>query len=123
MQESQLLNAVGQFYGEVYSQVMRFMPRIVGLVENQYDVSLNTAAVEELNRRVVHATLCSVAGELQRNEFVPGAMRYYVDDNGGIEAEIDDKVDPILGWISIVDDRGILKEFVTEPLPSNNYLE
>jgi len=123
MQESELLEVVGKFYGEVYSQVMRFMPRIVATVESDYDVNLDSAAVMELSRRVAHATLCSVAGELQRNEFSPGTVRYYVEDNGSFETEIDDKVDPILGWLSMVDDRGILKGFVTEPLPTSNYLE
>ena len=102
---------------------MRFMPRIVATVEADYDVNLDSTVVMEFSRRVVHATLCSVAGELQRNEFSSSTLRYYVEDNGSFEPEIDDKVDPVLGWLSMVDDQGILKEFVTEPLPTSNYLE
>lgn len=118
MNEEKIIDEVGKFYAKVYDDTVDFLElngdKLAEIPTGDREQKLAFARV------IAHFTLCQVAAEFQDNEQweLSPSLRYYLFDDGKEIKNLDDRISPIMGWLSdVVPKQGLLGLYGKKPVP------
>lgn len=108
MSDEQMLELVGRFYAGVYDGLVRMFRRLT-VLEKDLDLDIYDPKIDELFREFAHYALVTVAGEFEAVSDEDNQVRFAIDDNGELIDDLDDRLDPIVGWLSGLDGGLVFK--------------